>query len=61
MRRWLARLSFPFFILAFVLAWQAWRRSQEGADGWGVTVMYLLAALLVGFALAGVRERHRPD
>jgi hypothetical protein len=59
MRRWLARLSFPFFILAFVLAWQAWRRSQEGANGWRVTVMYLGAALLVGMALAGARERHR--
>jgi hypothetical protein len=61
MRRWLARLSFPFFILAFVLAWQAWRRSQEGAGGWQVTAMYLGAALLAGMALAGVRERHRDD
>jgi hypothetical protein len=59
MRRWLARLSFPFFILAFVLAWQAWRRSQEGTGGWQVTAMYLGAALLAGMALAGVRERHR--
>jgi hypothetical protein len=59
MRRWLARLSFPCFILAFVLAWQAWRRSQEGVDGWQVTVMYLGAALLAGMALAGARERHR--
>ena len=59
MRAWLARLSFPFLILAFVLAWQGWRRAQEGADGWRVTAMYLGAALLVGFALAGVRERHR--
>ena len=59
MRRWLARLSFPLFILAFVLAWQGWRRAQEGADGWQVTAMYLGAALLTGFALAGVRERHR--
>ena len=59
MRHWLARLSFPFLILAFVLAWQAWKRSQEGAGGARVTVMYLAAALLVGAALAGVRERHR--
>ena len=59
MRRWLARLSFPFLILAFVLAWQAWKRSQEGQGGTRVAIMYLAAAFLVGVALAGVRERHR--
>ncbi len=61
MRRWLARLSFSFLIVAFVLAWQGYRLSQtEGRSG-RVTASYLGAAVCVGLALAGVRERHRRE
>jgi hypothetical protein len=59
MRRWLARLSFSFLALAFVLAWQGWRHSSAGAEGWRVAALYLGAALCLAAGLAGVRERHR--
>lgn len=57
MRRWLARLSFSFFIIAAVLAWEAYR-TRGGAE-WR-PILYLVAGLLsVLLGLAGVRERHR--
>lgn len=60
MRRWLARLTFSFFILAAVFAWEAYR-ARDGHE-WR-PILYLLAAMLcVLLGLAGVRERHRnPD
>ncbi len=57
MRPWLARLSFSFFIIAAVLAWEA-HRARNGPE-WR-PILYLLAGLLaVLLGLAGVRERHR--
>lgn len=62
MRRWLARLGFPFLVLAFVLAWEG-RRASAGRGGSvdpdRVTLYYAGAAVLGAAGLAGVRERHR--
>ena len=55
LRRWLARLSFSFFIIAFVLAYEAHKagNSSRGA------ALGVATALALGLGLAGVRERHR--
>ena len=57
MRRWLARLSMSFFIIAVVIAWEAHKLPPSPK----VTFFYCAAALAAGLGFAGVRERHRPD
>ena len=56
MRKWLARLSFSFLILAAVLVWEG-RRAHERGDS--ATPRYLLAALFAAAGIAGITERHR--
>jgi hypothetical protein len=58
MRRWLARLTFSFIILAAWLVWEGRKAHERGANATGY---YIGAALLAGAAMAGMRERHRPD
>jgi hypothetical protein len=63
MRRWLARLSFSFFVIAAVLAWEAYKAAQgavQGGPGIRGALYALGAAASFGLGLAGVRERHRP-
>ncbi len=58
MRRWLARLSFSFFLIACVLAWEA--HKTTATRQW--RTMYTLgAAACVAMGVLGVRERHRQD
>ena len=64
MRRWLARLAFPFLVLAFVLAWEAyhaWGGRAPGAGQGRIVLLTAGAALLFGLGLRGVRERHRSE
>ena len=56
MRTWLARLSFPFLVLAFVLAWEGYK-----VDGTRATLYFAGAAVLFAAGIAGIRERHRPQ
>ncbi len=61
-RRWLARLSFSFLVLAVVFAWEGHRSStgERGPEKKGnAPALYLAAALALGAGLAGIRERHR--
>jgi len=58
MRKWLARLAFSFIILA---AWQFWEGGKARQRGANPTVHYVVAAILLGAGMAGVRERHRPQ
>jgi hypothetical protein len=58
MRKWLARLSFSFLILAAVLAWEGHRAGQAGRNG---LLHYAGAVVLVGLGLVGLRERHRSE
>lgn len=63
MKRWLARLSFALFVLAFVLAWEGYRTSQGqrgDAARSRATWYYAGAIVLGGLGMVGVRERHRP-
>lgn len=62
-RRWLARLSFSFFIVAFFLGWQGYRQyvAAGGAIAdWRTLLDFIAAALALLLGLAGLRERHRP-
>ena len=62
-RRWLARLSFSFLIIAFFLAWEGYKRYQAtGSQGidWHILLYWFAAALSVVLAFVGISERHRP-
>jgi hypothetical protein len=58
-QRWLARLSFSFFIIALWLAWTA-MHLPPGA-GWRKHLYFAGAAASLAVGLAGVRARHRGD
>ena len=63
-RKWLARLSFSFMLVAAVLAWEGYKslRGDRGeVSDTRVALCFVGAA--IGFALgfAGARERHRQD
>lgn len=55
MRAWLARLSFPFLVFAFVLAWEGYKTVGNRR-----ALCYVGAAAAFAVGLAGIRERHRP-
>ena len=61
-RRWLARLSFSFLVIAFFLAWEGYQRYRSlgpsGAD-WHVLLYWFAAALSSVLAFIGISERHR--
>ena len=61
-RRWLARLSMSFMIIAFFLAYQGYRRYQilHGEADWRVILNFFAATVSIVLAFIGVRERHRP-
>ena len=61
-RRWLARLSTSFLIVAFFLAYEGYRRYQilHGQTDWRVLLNFFAATVSVVLAFLGVRERHRP-
>ena len=57
MHKWLARLSFSFFIVAAVLLWEATKLG--GGERWRLTGYVLGAVVSIAFGFAGVRARHR--
>ena len=61
-RRWLARLSMSFMIVAFFLAYAGYRRYQilRGQADWRVMLDFFAATVSIVLAFIGVRERHRP-
>ena len=61
-RRWLARLSFSFLIIAAFLVYAAYRGSQTHVIGQGRAMLYYLGALLFSFVLfllGTPAKRHR--
>jgi len=61
-RRWLARLSFSFLVIAFFLAWEGYKRYQAtGSHGleWHALLYWISAALSSVLAFVGISERHR--
>lgn len=59
-RRWLARLSVSFVILAAVLAWQGYQVLSRGAAVWRGGMDLVAASASLSLAVLGARERHRP-
>ena len=62
MKRWLARLSFSFFIVGGLLGWTVYRaRTGTGPPLSDARMILYTAAAAVCFVLGflGVRERHR--
>jgi hypothetical protein len=58
MKRWLARLTFSFFILAAAALYESRHAAARGHDR---RLYYLAATALTIAAIAGLRERHRRD
>lgn len=58
-QRWLARLSFSFFIIAFWLAWTAMHLPP--VTDWRKSLYFVGAGASFALGLAGVRARHRGD
>ena len=62
MRKWLARLSFSFFILAAVLFWETWRSARgtgRPISRTQVNVQFAGVVVLIALGMTGARERHR--
>jgi len=63
MRQWLARLPFALFVLAFLFVWEGYRitSGRNPLPGTGrATLYFVIAGVVFGLALIGIRERHRP-
>ena len=59
-RYWLARLSFAFLAVAFVLAYEGYKVAQQVPyDAWKVRGYFLGAVLCFFAAIAGTSYRHR--
>ena len=59
MRQWLARLSFSFFVIAAVLAWEGYKATDR-AEKVRASMCTAGTIVAVGLGIMGVRERHRP-
>ena len=61
MQKWLARLSFSFFIIAFVLAWELNKtmRAGPGTPKWKIGLYTAAIALAIALGAVGVKARHR--
>jgi hypothetical protein len=58
MRRWLIRLTFSFFVLAAVFAWEGRKAAQRGNSP---TARYVGAAVFTAAGIVALRERHRRE
>jgi len=61
-RRWLARLSMSFLILAGLLFWLGYQGTRQHTMSSGrVTLCYVSAFLAMSLFFMGTREKHRRD
>lgn len=58
LRRWMARLAFSFFIVAFALFWRGQKRWQSGAQDWQAALLMAGGVACVIAGAIGVRMRH---
>ncbi len=63
MKRWLARLSWSFLIVALALAYDAWRGGAGPVQHpeWRIQLQYLGALVFIILFMLGVKARHRGD
>jgi hypothetical protein len=62
--RWLQRLTFSFFVIAFFLGWDVYKRYIATGDpvgNWRMLFEAVAAVLSVALGFMGLRERHRPQ
>jgi hypothetical protein len=61
-RLWLGRFSFAFFVVAFFLGYEGYKRfnAMAGHPDWRTMLDFLAATLSVVLGMTGLRERHRP-
>ncbi len=57
--RWLARFAMSFFVIAAVLAWEAYNAGERHAEPWRIGLYGFAAAASVALGFAATRERHR--
>ena len=61
-RRWLGRLSFSFFILAFWLLYTAYNGlKNHSLEQWRAMIIFTGALFSFVLGLMGIRERHHLD
>lgn len=64
MRRWLARLTFSFLIIAAFLFWSGYK-AMTGQLGpvptWRTALYFLAGGMSLALFFAGLRVRHNPD
>ena len=59
MRRWLARLSFSFIILAAILAWEGYKASKLPGKQSAKFAYFAGAGVCLVLGMMGIKERHR--
>ena len=62
MRKWLARLSFSFFILAGVLFWDAYRATRgtgRPLSRTQINARFVGVVVFLALGMTGTRERHK--
>jgi hypothetical protein len=57
--RFLARFAMSFFVIAIVLAWEAYTGLNRHTAEWRVALDLFAAAASISLGFAGMRERHR--
>jgi len=62
-RRLLGRFSFTFFVVAFFLGYEGYKRfnAMAGELDWRTMLLFLAATFSVVLGFTGLRERHRGD
>jgi hypothetical protein len=64
LQRWLSRLSFTFFVVAALCAWEIYniRQGRRGfVPGWKVASYYVGAIICIALGMVGTKARHRRD
>ena len=62
--RWLARLSFSFFIIAAILFWEIYKTldgRQREVSEWRIALYMIACVFAIVLGALGVRARHRTD
>jgi hypothetical protein len=59
MQKWLSRLAFSFFVVAFVLFWELNKLNRAGAPAWKQAAYLVGGALCVALGAVGIKARHR--
>ena len=60
LNKWLSRLAFSFFVIAFVLIWEMNKASRDPmSPRWKIAALLAGAVLCGVLGIFGIRARHR--